>query len=86
MVNDEKTLINDRSFPYINDMGDIHWFDNNEHRHKVGGPAIEYADAGIFWYRHGKFHRIGGPAIMLSNGSEQWWIDGVRQPDPERPG
>src|SRR3712207_8996311 len=32
----------------------------------------------LFRSRHGNLHRDDGPAVLHANGSEKWYVDGVR--------
>jgi hypothetical protein len=47
-------------------------------RHRVDGPAYEYADGSRQWWMDGKRHRVDGPAVEWADGSRQWWVDGER--------
>ena len=44
--------------------------------HRVGGPAMEYADGGKEWYVDGLRHRVDGPAIEWVSGHKEWYVDG----------
>jgi hypothetical protein len=50
---------------------------NKTIRHRIDGPAIEYADGSKAWYVNGKLHRTDGPAIAYADGDKVWWVDGV---------
>lgn len=39
------------------------WKLPNGQLHRIGGPAIEYADGEKKYYEHGELHREDGPAI-----------------------
>ena len=45
-------------------------------RHRVDGPAIEWANGTKRWYLDGKRHRIDGPAEEYANGTKRWYLDG----------
>jgi hypothetical protein len=45
-------------------------------RHRLDGPAIEYADGSRTWWVDGKRHRIDGPAIEYADGGKEWWVNG----------
>jgi hypothetical protein len=45
-------------------------------RHRLDGPAIEYADGCKSWYVEGKRHRLDGPAVEDADGSKMWYVDG----------
>ena len=57
-----------------NAHGTKYWYLNGN-LHRVGGPAIEYANDGKVWYLNGKFHRVGGPAIEDADGNNEWWLN-----------
>ena len=46
--------------------------------HRVGGPAITYANGDRGWYGYGQLHRIGGPAVIYPDGFDEWYERGVR--------
>jgi hypothetical protein len=46
-------------------------------RHRIDGPAFEYADGFKAWYVNGKRHRLDGPAIEYTGGDKAWYVDGV---------
>jgi hypothetical protein len=52
--------------------GDREWYQNGM-RHRLDGPAIEYADGHKYWYQNGKRHREDEPAIEYANGDKSWW-------------
>jgi len=45
-------------------------------RHRIDGPAIEYATGNREWYVDGKLHRLDGPAVDYASGMRAWYIDG----------
>ena len=45
-------------------------------RHRIDGPAIEYASGDKYWYINGELHREDGPAIEDANGDKYWFING----------
>jgi hypothetical protein len=45
-------------------------------RHRVDGPAIEWADGTKEWYQDGKHHRLDGPAVERANGNKIWYHQG----------
>ena len=57
--------------------GNKFWYLDDK-RHRVDGPAIEYANGDKIWYLHGKFHRTDGPAIEWIDGDNEWYLDGKR--------
>ena len=60
--------------------GDTWWYKDAERTilHRIGGPAVEYADGGKAWYQDGLRHRIGGPAIERADGTMRWRVHGKR--------
>ena len=58
----------------VSDNGDKSWWLDGK-RHRVDGPAIEYADGTKFWYQNNKCHRTDGPAVELADGTKNWWLD-----------
>ena len=51
------------------------WF-LKDNRHRVDGPAIEWASGTKEWYLNGKRHREDGPAIEYTDGDESWYLKG----------
>ena len=47
----------------------------SERRHRVDGPAVEWADGSKAWYLNGELHRTDGPAVEWSSGNEEWWLN-----------
>ncbi len=52
------------------------WFNKDGDRHRIDGPAIEYANGYKAWLINGKLHREDGPAEIRSNGHKEWWFNG----------
>lgn len=52
------------------------WKDEAGQLHRVGGPAIEWAEGTKGWYIHGELHREDGPAIEWIDGSTEWYYKG----------
>ena len=50
----------------------------NGQRHRVDGPAIEWADGHKEWYHHGQRHRADGPAIEWADGHKAWYLNDQR--------
>ncbi len=48
-----------------------------DHLHRIGGPAIIWANSDQEWYLNGQRHREDGPAVSWANGRTEWWVDGV---------
>jgi len=53
------------------------WFKNGK-LHRDSGPAI-ICHGYQAWCKNGEYHRDSGPAVIYSDGTQEWWIDGVRQ-------
>ena len=52
-------------------------------RHRVHGPAIEYANGAKYWYLNDQLHRIDGPAIEWADGAKYWCLDGQQLTEAE---
>ena len=64
----------------VSDSGTTRWYNDAKMtiRHRVGGPAVEYADGDQHWYLNGLLHRIHGPAVEYANGDQHWYLNGLR--------
>lgn len=55
------------------------WCHGRRHRdpdkNGITGPALEYGDGSLEWYRHGQLHRQDGPAQEYADGREEYWLD-----------
>ena len=60
----------------VDKNGTICWYQNDK-RHRLDGPAIEYADGHKSWYQNDKRHRLDGPAIECADDHKSWYIEGV---------
>ena len=60
----------------VHTNGDRFWYQNGK-RHRLDGPAIEYADGDRFWYQNGQLHRLDGPAAEYTNGNREWCQNGL---------
>jgi len=58
--------------------GSRRWYVNGK-RHRVDGPAVEYANGRKEWWADDKLHRVDGPAIDDANGDRGRCVLGVRQ-------
>ena len=54
------------------------WYNQNGHRHREDGPAIEYPDGQAAWYLNDRLHREDGPAIEHGTGDKHWYLNGKR--------
>ena len=59
----------------VNTNGDIKWFQNGK-RHRLDGPACEYANGNKTWFQNDKRHRLDGPAIEYADGGKVWCQNG----------
>lgn len=57
------------------------WSKNGRH-HREDGPAL-CGDGHKYWHYEGKYHRKNGPAIVYSDGSEQYWVNGIKHTEKE---
>ncbi len=53
------------------------WFNKDGDRHRIDGPAVEYANGDKEWYQNGQLHRIDGPAVEGANGHKAWYQNGL---------
>ena len=54
------------------------WWYLNGKRHRVDGPAVEWACGTGLWYLNGQPHRVDGPAFEWASGRKEWWLNGKR--------
>jgi len=64
---------------YIDEDGDKRYYKDKAMtiRHRLDGPAIEYADGDKEWYINGKCHREDGPAIEFASGDKSWYLNDI---------
>ena len=62
---------------HVDDNGNKFWYQDDK-RHRIDGPAIEWFDGSKCWWLDDKRHRIDGPAIEWFNGSKEWYQDDKR--------
>ena len=55
----------------------------NGKRHRVDGPAVEWANGYKSWFLNGKYHRVDGPAVEYTNGSKYWFLNGIEYTESE---
>ncbi len=60
------------ALPEIDNEGNKIWRNKKGKKHRIGGPAIIFANGCEKWYQNGKLHRVGGPSIIRPNGTECW--------------
>jgi len=59
------------------------WFNEKGQRHRLDGPAIEWADGTKWWCQNGQLHRMDGPALEYANGDKWWYINGQELTETE---
>ena len=52
------------------------WRLPNGKRHRLDGPAVEWADGDREWYANGSLHRLDGPAVEQVDGTRAWYVNG----------
>ena len=52
-------------------------------RHRVDGPAVEYANGTKWWLQNGQRHRADGPALEYTDGTKFWYLNGVEVTEEE---
>ena len=60
----------------VHGNGNTYWYawpGTERKLHRLGGPAIEYADGYRAWFQNGQTHRVDGPAIEYSSGRREWY-------------
>lgn len=60
----------------IDYLGNKRYFNKSGQLHRLGGPAVVYADGIKCWWQNGQRHRTDGPAIERVNGGNEWYING----------
>ena len=62
----------------VEDCGTTRWYNDAKMtiRHRVGGPAIEFANGTKVWYQNDQLHRTDGPAVEYVDGGKEWWLNG----------
>ena len=56
--------------------------------HREDGPAVEFANGYLAWFKNGKRHRSDGPAREWKNNNvknfkPEWWMNGVLLTDEQ---
>ncbi len=52
------------------------WLNKEGQLHRVGGPAVEYANGDKAYYQNGQLHRLGSPAFTKANGFKTYLKNG----------
>ena len=60
----------------ISKAGTIRYYNKNGKLHRIGGPAVIFADGTEIWYQNGLFHRTDGPSVIYPNGECDWYLNG----------
>jgi hypothetical protein len=65
--------------PTIFGDGTKTWYDDDQQRHRVDGPAVTFINGSEHWFIHGRRHRSDGPAVIYPTGdySRDWYINGT---------
>jgi len=63
--------------PKIDKDGTKRWWVNGK-RHRLDGPAVEFANGDKYWYVNGRRHRLDGPAIERPNSYKAWYVNDKR--------
>ena len=50
----------------------------NGYLHREDGPTF-CCNGNEYWYFKGVYHRLNGPAIIHADGTEEFWIHGIKQ-------
>jgi hypothetical protein len=66
--------------PEIDAVGNKFWYKSGcpSKRHRIDGPAIEWADSGKSWYINNNIHRTDGPAVEWPTGGLWWYLNGEK--------
>jgi hypothetical protein len=67
----------------VDEDKNICWYNDKENRHRLDGPAIEWANGHKEWWVNGKLHRLDGPAIEYKYGHKEWWVNGKLMTEKE---
>ena len=59
----------------VDQWGDRIYRNSQGLRHRVHGPAIEWADGDQYWCLNDQIHRTDGPAIEWANGDKSWYLN-----------
>ena len=64
--------------------GSVLWLDDDNARHREGGPAEVWYDGTQWWFSHNLFHFAHGPADLYDDGRLRWLEDNLclRMRDP----
>ena len=72
----ENAVANEQPKMTIDEQGTKSWYQHGK-LHRIGAPAVEYANGSKHWYLHGKRHREDdAPAIDNISGRKEWWLHG----------
>ena len=72
------TISGEELYVDVNTRGKYYYKDRGmTKRHRLDGPAVEWADGSKAWYVNGKLHRLDGPAVEYADGGKAWYVDGV---------
>lgn len=60
----------------VTEAGTYQHYNAGGQLHRVGGPAVEYANGSKAWWYNGLLHRTDGPAIDFTKGGQCWYLHG----------
>ena len=59
----------------VKDDGSKFWY-QDDHLHRLDGPAVEHPNGTKLWYIEAKRHREDGPAEEYTDGKKYWYLKG----------
>jgi hypothetical protein len=74
-MENNKPMRDNKPICKVDEDGNKIWRLNGQ-RHRIDGPAIEWANGSKEWCLNDKSHRIDGPAIEYCDGSKIWCLNG----------
>ena len=60
----------------VDDDGNRFWYNYQGQRHRVDGPACEWAGGSREWWQNDQLHRTDGPAYEDADGNRLWYLNG----------
>ena len=74
---DEQAVFDALKYRVDVDMfGTRRYYNSDNQLHRMGGPAVEFANGAKYWYQNGQYHRTDGPAAEVANGAKYWYQNG----------
>lgn len=81
ILNLESSVEEEKPTPRRDSSGTITWKLKNGKVHRVDGPAFEYKDGSVMWFKNDARHRDDGPAVIFrgpDGDRMEWWVNGKR--------